>query len=199
MWQVPSNAAGSSGAMHRRTSSWQSQQLEQQLQNQQPQLHQQQVPQGQSSLVSRGSDSTLGGYATALSEAPSSCSDGGQAGATSLANVRQHLRNISAQSLSGFSDTGTPVSQAADRLESARDRLAGLPPHVSGAQRGPHGVHRDVRDSPAVQAAAGADPTGARWGGLGGQNSGRSNSDPSKLFCCCPVLPVIAVTSVTWF
>ena len=51
---------------------------------------------------------------TAHSEAGSGVSGVGHPEAMPLSSVQQHLRNFSAQSLSGFSDPGTPLWGAAD-------------------------------------------------------------------------------------
>ncbi|DBA67663.1 TPA: hypothetical protein ACH3X2_001256 [Trebouxia sp. C0005] len=171
--QVP-NSVSRSGGMHRRTSSWQ------QLQPQQP-------PQlGAVSISdmapehSRGSESTLGGYMTARSDTASGLSEAGHSVATPLSNVQQHLRNFSAQSLSGFSDPGTPLSAAQDRADFLVNATA---PH-----RGPHGFYREGHESPAHQTTGMAGSSDLSWSRLGQSPAGRQGSDPMT-----PVSPFAAV------
>lgn len=157
--QVPSNVASSIG-MHRRTSSWQH------LQQQPPQL-------GAVSISdtaperSRGSEGSLGGYLTANSDAASGMSEAGHSAATPLSNVQQHLRNFSAQSLSGFSDPGTPQSAVQDRTD--------LLVNASASHRGPHGFYQHGHESSA-QAGGNAD---SNWERFGERPAGRQDSDPS--------------------
>ena len=63
---------------------------------------------------SRRSESTLGGCMTAQSEAQIGLGAVGHAPASPLASVQQRLRNFSGQSLSGFTDPGTPHSACGD-------------------------------------------------------------------------------------
>ena len=119
---------------------------------------------------SRGSESTLGGYMTANSEAPSSLSEAGHAEPSPLANVQQHLRNFSAQSLSGFSDPGTPQSGMGDRPD--------YPVNPSSAHRGPPAFSQGGSHA-ASQSGSGI--TDLQWGRLGERPVQRVNSDPSTL------------------
>ncbi len=159
--QVPSSGP-SNGGTHRRTSSWQQQQAAlSHVSDMAPER-------------SRGSESTLGGYVTAHSDAGSGLSEVGHSVATPLSSVQQHLRNFSAQSLSGFSDPGTPLAAA----PGASDYLV----NDSSAQRGPHGVFREGQESPShVAGMAGSGDL--NWGRLGDRPAGRQDSDPSMLFC----------------
>ena len=156
--QVANNGV-SGGGGHRRSRSWQQYQQQQQLAAmQQSDLHVEH---------SRGSESTLGGYATAHSEAPSGMSEGSPA---PLGNVQQHSRNFSAQSLSGFSDPGTPQSAAAGRL----DDLV----NASSTDRGPPGFMQGSVQ-PASLSAAGND--NMQWSRLTEQPHARQNSDPGTV------------------
>jgi len=163
--QVP-NSVSSSGGMHRRTSSWQQVQQAQQP----PQLGAVSIS-DMAPEHSRASESTLGGYMTAHSDTASGLSEAGHSAATSLSNVQQHLRNFSAQSLSGFSDPGTPLSAAQDRADFLVNATA---PH-----RGPHGFYRDGQESPAHQTTGMAGGPDGNWGRLGQNLAGRQGSDPS--------------------
>ena len=119
---------------------------------------------------SRGSESTLGGYITANSEAPSSLSEAGHAEPSPLANVQQHLRNFSAQSLSGFSDPGTPQSAIGDRP----DYLV----NASSAHRGPPGL---LQGSSHAASQSDAGTNDVQWGRLGERSVQRVDSDPSMV------------------
>ncbi|KAL0054362.1 hypothetical protein WJX82_007679 [Trebouxia sp. C0006] len=162
--QVP-NSVSSSGSMHRRTSSWQQVQQAQQP----PQLGAVSIS-DMAPEHSRASESTLGGYMTAHSDTASGLSEAGHSAATPLSNVQQHLRNFSAQSLSGFSDPGTPLSAAQDRADFLVNATA---PH-----RGPHGFYRDGQESPAHQTTGMAGGPDGNWGRLGQNLAGRQGSDP---------------------
>ena len=163
--QVP-NSVSSSGGMHRRTSSWQQLQQPQQP----PQLGAVSIS-DMAPEYSRGSESTLGGYMTAVSDTASGLSDAGHSAPTALSNVQQHLRNFSAQSLSGFSDPGTPLSIAQDRADFLVNAAA---PH-----RGPHGFYRDGLELPAHQTTGMAGSSDLSWSRLGNIPAGRQGSDPS--------------------
>ncbi len=163
--QVP-NSVSSSGGMHRRTSSWQQVQQAQQP----PQLGAVSIS-DMAPEHSRASESTLGGYMTAHSDTASGLSEAGHSAATPLSNVQQHLRNFSAQSLSGFSDPGTPLSAAQDRADFLVNATA---PH-----RGPHGFYLDGQESPAHQTTGMAGGPDGNWGRLGQNLAGRQGSDPS--------------------
>ncbi len=108
---------------------------------------------------------------TARSDTASGLSEAGHSAATPLSNVQQHLRNFSAQSLSGFSDPGTPLSAAQDRADFLVNATA---PH-----RGPHGFYREGHESPAHQMTGMAGSSELSWGRSGQSPAGRQGSDPS--------------------
>ena len=121
---------------------------------------------------SRRSESMLGGYMTAPSEAPCVLGEVGHAPASPLASVQQRLRKISAQSLSGFPDPGPLRSAALGRPDYLRD--------ASIVDRGPAALLQESR-GPASQPAPGSNDI--HWGREGErQGSGERQASGSSMF-----------------
>ena len=122
---------------------------------------------------SRRSESTLGGFMTAASEAPSVLGEAVHAPASPLASVQHRLRKLSAQSLSGFSDPGTPHSAVGNRPDYLRNG--------GSVDRGP-AAFLQGSPGPAPQPDSGG--SDAHWAMRGErQGSGdRQGSGPSMLF-----------------
>lgn len=121
---------------------------------------------------SRLSESALGGHTTAPSEAPAGLGAVGHAPAFPLASVQQRLRKLSAQSQSGYSDSGTQHSAAEGRPEymvnaSTVDR------GQAGLLQGSHGAGSQLNSG----------SSDMQWGRLADrQGSGeRQSSGPSRL------------------
>lgn len=129
---------------------------------------------------SRRSESTLGGYMTSPGEAPFGLGEVGHAPASPLASVQQHLRQFSAQSLSGFSDPGTPHFAAGD-----------VPDYMGNASigRGPGAFLQANHGSAPHPDSAGGGIQGGRVGEQQGSGE-RQGSGPSMLFYTpCTALP----------
>ena len=94
---------------------------------------------------SRASEGSLEGYATAQSTF-----------SESLSHVQQHIRRLSAQSLSGFSDADTPRHAEAPTASQGADSLIQADPSHMGASQGGHmqPQHQQI-DRNAVQQGGG--------------------------------------------
>ena len=115
-----SNLGSASGGTHRRSRSWQ----QQQAALQQADLD----PEG-----SRHSESRLSACTTAKTGAPAVLGKVVHAPASPLAGVRQHLRRISTQSLSGFSDASGTASSGGGARGGHLVNAGAAPPFLQGS------------------------------------------------------------------
>lgn len=122
---------------------------------------------------SRHSESRLAGCLTARTDAPAELGEVGHAPASPLASVRQHLRRISAQSLSGFSDASGTASSGGGARGGYLVNTGAAPPFLQGS------VPASSPDS------AG---TGMQWGRAGEGYHEEQGFSLGKLVPACAVV-----------
>lgn len=86
---------------------------------------------------SRHSESRLASCLTARTDAPAGLGEVGHAPASPLSSVRQHLRRISAQSLSGFSDASGAASSGGGARVGYSVSAGAAPPFLQGSLPAP--------------------------------------------------------------